>query len=391
MARKLFIVLMLLGFFSVLAQNQSKNELEQKRSKLLDEINFTKKRLTDVRKRKKSSLNEIVILKRQVKTRESLIKNINQEIELISNQIEKNKRIVLALERDLEKLKIEYAEMVKVAYKNRSNYKNMLFIMSSRDFMQAFQRLKYIQQYNEFRQDQAELIQKTQSDIEKRIAISQKKLTEKELLIQAEENQRNIYLKESQEQNHIYRVLQRNEKELKKELRKKEQARRKLNLQIQAIIRKTPAGSGTLNSAESVEISSGFAKNKGRLPWPVSKGLITEHFGENQHPVLKNVKTFNNGIDIAVAENEPISAIFDGEVTGIVSIPGMQKTVIVRHGDYLSVYAHLETVKVKMGDKISVSQELGTVYTDSKNGKTQVHFEVWKGTTKLNPEPWLRK
>lgn len=358
-----------------------------------------------MKKKKTASINEVIILRRQVANRENLIDNIQTEMSLLDALILKDDNLVNALQRDLDELKSEYADMVRVAYKNRSNYKNMLFLLSARDFNQAFQRLNYIQQYNKYRQRQADLIEETKEVLERRIDRYLSRKEEKKLLLLEQEEQKGLYQSAREREQKVLNALAQDERKLKKALAAKKKARAKLDGEIQAIIRAEIArakaearakgekhkGTSLLNTEERLRLNEGFQGNQGKLPWPVDRGFIAEHYGENAHPVLKNVKTFNNGIDIATDENEIVKAIFDGEVTGVISIPGMQNTVIIRHGNYLSVYAHLEKVNVKLGEIVAARQPIGNVHTDQNAGKTEIHFEVWKGTTKLNPENWLSR
>ena len=406
------LLLLLLTFG---AQAQTKKQLENQRNKLIEQINFTKKQIEEVQRKKAVSVNQLVTLRKQIQVRQRLIENYNNDIAITQVQIDNLAELIGSLERDLQKLKAEYGKMLQVAYRNRSNYSNVILVLSAKDFNQAFKRLRYLQQYNEFRQTQVRLINKTQEGLNRRIAQLEQKKVERVSLVAEEETQKTLLGYESDKTNQLVSTLQNNEKQLRKELQEKEAARARLQKTIEDIIRreieearrqeaerqrkvgekpsvtpKTTREEFEL-TPEAKALGADFEANKGKLPWPVSKGFISETFGEHPHPVLKNVKVRNDGVSIRTAKSAEVKAIFRGEVTAVVSIPGMQKAIIVRHGQYLTVYAHLETVSVSKGSKIETGQTIGSVHFDEEENKAEVQLQVWRGTTKIDPSPWLAK
>lgn len=406
------LLLLLLTFG---AQAQTKKQLENQRNKLIEQINFTKKQIEEVQRKKAVSVNQLVTLRKQIQVRQRLIENYNNDIAITQVQIDNLAELIGSLERDLQKLKAEYGKMLQVAYRNRSNYSNVILVLSAKDFNQAFKRLRYLQQYNEFRQTQVRLINKTQEGLNRRIAQLEQKKVERVSLVAEEETQKTLLGYESDKTNQLVSTLQNNEKQLRKELQVKEAARARLQRTIEDIIRreieearrqeaerqrkvgekpsvtpKTTREEFEL-TPEAKALGADFEANKGKLPWPVSKGFISESFGEHPHPVLKNVKVRNDGVSIRTAKSAEVKAIFRGEVTAVVSIPGMQKAIIVRHGQYLTVYAHLETVSVSKGSKIETGQTIGSVHFDEEENKAEVQLQVWRGTTKIDPSPWLAK
>jgi murein hydrolase activator len=406
------LLLLLLTFG---AQAQTKKQLENQRNKLIEQINFTKKQIEEVQRKKAASVNQLVTLRKQIQVRQRLIENYNNDIAITQVQIDNLAELIGSLERDLQKLKAEYGKMLQVAYRNRSNYSNVILVLSAKDFNQAFKRLRYLQQYNEFRQTQVRLINKTQEGLNRRIAQLEQKKVERVSLVAEEETQKTLLGYESDKTNQLVSTLQNNEKQLRKELQEKEAARARLQRTIEDIIRreieearrqeaerqrkvgqkpsvtpKTTREEFEL-TPEAKALGADFEANKGKLPWPVSKGFISESFGEHPHPVLKNVKVRNDGVSIRTAKSAEVKAIFRGEVTAVVSIPGMQKAIIVRHGQYLTVYAHLETVSVSKGSKIETGQTIGSVHFDEEENKAEVQLQVWRGTTKIDPSPWLAK
>ncbi len=399
------------------AHAQTKKQLEEQRNKLMEQISFTKKQIEAVQQKKSSSLNQLVTLKKQIQVRERLIENYGQEVNITEQQIDNLGMVVESLERDLAKLKAEYARMLQVAYRNRSNYNSILLVLSASDFNQAYLRLRYLQQYNDFRQTQVRLINQTQISLNKRKVQLEDKKKEKEGLLQEEENQKTLLTYESDKTKQLVSNLAQNEKQLRKELQDKESARQRLNKAIEDMIRReieearrkeaerlkaqgkkpeTPAAGRPKNeefelTPEARALGNDFAANQGKLPWPVGKGFISATFGEHPHPVLKNVKERNDGVNIRTAQGSAVNAIFRGEVTAVVNIPGMQRAVIIRHGQYLTVYAHLGSVTVNKGDKVTTGQQIGTVYFDDDENKAEVHLQVWKGTTKVDPQGWIAR
>lgn len=381
---------------------QSKKELENKKKKLQKEIKQTETLLNETKKNKKLSLNQLVTLNKKISVREQLIQTIQAEIKITEKQIKANKEIITSLENDLQKLKDEYARMIYYAYKNQDAYSRIMFVFSARDFSQAYRRLKYMQQYSYYRQKQAEMIEKTQALLNKKNAELEDKKLQKQQLLGIEEQEKQMLAKEKNEQEKTLTQLLEQEKELLKKIREQEQEQKQLQLAIQRIIeeeiRKSrekakiegtkPAEKGLTLTPEAQKLSNTFEANKGKLPWPVAEGIITGKHGEQPHPVLKGITIKNNGVDISTKKEAPVRAVFEGEVTGLATVPGFGKVVMIRHGEYLSVYSNLRDVLVKKGDKIKTKQNIGVVETD-ENGKTEVHFEIWKGSTLMNPETWL--
>lgn len=384
---------------------QKKSDLESKKKLLQKEIQYTESLLKETKINKKLSLNQLVTLNKKIGMREELIRTINSEIKLIEKQIVEQKDIIDALESDLKKLKEEYARLIYYAYKNQNSYDRLMFIFASEDFNQAFNRLKYLQQYSSYRQHQAQLIVKTRELLDKKIDELKGKKQEKQELLGSEVQEKQNLAKEKGEQEDALGKLQKQEKELLKALKEKNKEQEQLKLAIKRIIEeeirrmeaeaKKTKGNTTTKSLgltpEALKLSATFESNKNKLPWPVLEGVITGKFGEHPHPALKGIRINNNGIDITTSKDAGVRAVFDGEVTGIATMPGFGKVVVIRHGEYLSVYGNLREVNVKMGDKITTKQTIGVVDTDDTKSKTEVHLEIWKGTSVLNPELWLFK
>ena len=398
---------LLLGLFTIMAianplfSQNKKEKLEENKKKIEQEIQYNTKLLDETKKTKSTTLNQLVILKKQIADRERLINNINEEIQTTNQQIELNNEILADLKKDLLHLKEEYAQMIYYAYKNRDSFDRLMLIFSARDFNQAFRRVKYFQQYAAYRETQAELIVKTQDDIAVTIQNLENFRNEKFTLLTRLEEERDKLNQERSLQNKTYQTLTKKEKELAATIKEKEKAAKKLQSEIEKIIaeeiRLASEKSGTTSTGtfaltpDEMELSASFQQNQGGLPWPVERGIISSTFGEHAHPVLKEVKTKNNGVDILTDEGMEARAVFGGEVTRVMSIPNYNYVVMIRHGEFLTVYSNLSEVYVTRGQKIDTKQAIGKIYTDTKDQKTELHFELWKGKTLLNPEGWLAK
>lgn len=397
MSRFIKQLILILGciVFAATSFGQSRKALEQQKSKIRKEIDYKNQLLKETKKTKKKSLNQLVLIRKKIRSRENLISTLRSEQELIEGEINGLKSEIERKEDELEALKDEYAKMIYHAYKTRSSYDKILFVFASEDFNQAYKRLKYLQQYSQFRQAQADQIVKTKAQLDSTIANLEDKKIEKEVLIQNTQNERNSLAEDIGEKQKVFNELNLKEKELKAEIKKNEKEARKLQKAIQRIIdeeiKKQNKGSKGkyVLTPEAKALSSNFANNKGKLPWPTAKGVVTAYYGEHWHPVLKGIKIKNNGVDISTDQGGKARAVFEGEVSGVIVLPGSGKAIMVRHGEYISVYANLVDVFVQKGDKITTKQEIGMAKTDNQKGQTHIHFELWKGQTTMNPAQWL--
>ena len=415
---KTTLVILLSMLFSTTSMNlvaQNKRDLETKKKELQKEISLTNKLLNETKKNKELTIDELLKLKSKINARVELISAINQELKFVNKQITINQAEVKDLQANLEKLKHEYAKMIYYAFKNKSTYNKIMFVFASNSINQAYKRLKYIQQYADYRKKQAEGIVNTQQEIKSKIAELEKDKQEKSVLLSMENQEKQKLAVEQTEQESTVKKLQSKEQQLKTDLNKKQEAERKLQKAIERIIEeeirrareaaakaakealaKDPKASKKSESTtsfpmtpEALKLSNSFASNKGSLPWPVLEGVITDRFGQHPHPVLTGIVVNNNGIDISTTKGSIARAIFDGEVSSVAIIPGGGKVVMIRHGEYLSVYSYLSEVYVNKGDKITTKQHLGVLISEADKAKTNVHLEIWKGMTKLNPEYWI--
>jgi len=388
------------------AQNQqNKDKLLDKKKAIEEEIAYYKKLLDETKKNKDLSLNQIVLLKNQITKREELIGGINDEIAGLDNKIFANNENIKRSNEQLNSMKNEYAELIYNSYKNRNSYDRIMLIFAAKDMNQAYSRIKYFQQYNEYLRRQVGLIQNTKKTItEKNRELEQQKLSKKELLLSSEKEKQKLAEEKATKDKNL-KTLKQKEKELKSKLKKKEDEARILKKKIEAAIaaeinksavksNKTVTSTTTVKNVLTPEekvVSDNFMSNKGKLPWPVERGAITGSFGEHPHPVLDGIKVKNNGIDISTTIGASARAVLNGTVSSIVTITNNNTAVIIRHGEFFTVYSNLESVSVSKNQSVSIKQNIGVVYTNTDEGKTELHFEVWQGKVICNPAEWLAK
>jgi septal ring factor EnvC (AmiA/AmiB activator) len=398
----------------------SQKELLNKKNKLNEDIKQLNSQLSQTKASKKSKINTIIIINTKIKIREELINTINNELSKVNADIKKNATEITALRKDLEKLKHEYAKMIYFAQRNQDSYNKIMFLFSSGNFNQAYMRIKYFQQYTAFRKKQANEIISSQTVLKRKLKELELIQQEKNELL-ANEKQEKIQLSsEKQEQEVVLTGLQQQEQELKKELEKKKRDNENLQIAIKKLIEaeirrkaeesakskdiaktektkttktkdKTESGDAKLPTIqltpEAEALGSDFSNNRGKLPWPVTKGVICQPYGEYEHPAIKGFMMNNNGVEICTSKDSQVRAIFGGEVTCIALSPTGGKLIIIRHGEYSSVYVNINEVFVKQGDKVTIKQNIGTLTDD--DGKTSLNFQIWKNQKTMNPSGWL--
>lgn len=374
---------------------ETASQLEAKRKQLEAEIEYTNKLIAETRKNKQSALNELKLVNNRINQRNELIATLKKEIDYLNTQIDVNNLTVRKLNKELEKLKQDYAKVVYFAYKHQAPYNKLIYLFSAEDLNQAYQRFRYIDQVSAYIRNEAVIIKERESDKVAELENLNRQMVEKNQLLDKENVQILKLEQEKIQKDQVKLKLQGKEKQLKSELRKKEKEAAKLKKEIENIIaRETKpkvTKAGTTEYAMSPEeklLSDSFSSNKGKLPWPLLRGMISETFGVHQHPVLKNVKTKNNGVDIATSKGEKARSVFDGKIVSVTKITTTNIAVIIKHGDYFTVYSNLDEVFVEQGDMVLVKDELGKIHTSLK-GITELHFEVWKGKTLQNPAYWI--
>ncbi len=383
----LFFLLLSVSISDIAIGQSDPKKLEAKKKAIQKQLKETNALLSTTKKNQKATLQELELIKANLGARKELISTIRQEINQIDEQIEETNDIISSMQSDLKNLKDEYAKIIVESYKNRSKYDRLMFILASDNFNQAYKRYKYLQQYIEYRQQQASLIQESQTNLNNKVEqltqIKNKKLG----LLQNKNSEKKSLDSERKKQEETINKLKSKEGELKDQLKKKQKELKKLDAAIKKAIDEANK-KGALNKAE-VKLMAEFEKNVGKLPWPVS-GKITGKFGRQQHPDLPGIYIDNDGINITPISGKTVKAVFDGEVTMVVIIPNAGKGVLVRHGKYISVYFQMDEINVKKGQQVTTGTVLGTV-GNNENGLPELRFEIRKGKIALNPNKWLRK
>lgn len=423
---KVLILLFLLISFEPLYA-QSSAALKKRKEAITREIEQLKKSRSKIDRSKKLSLNQINLLNAQIRLREEKIRTINTEIRILDTKIISNTTEVKNLQTDLQRLKNQYAKMIVFAHKNQGTYNKLMFIFASHDFNQAYMRLRYIQQVGRMRKKQAYDIQNTQTSLKKEISKLDQNKKEKSSLLLDQISEKQTLGKDKDQQSKILSNLTKQQKVLQQQLSKKQKEAAALNSAIQAAIRKEireeqikaaerariaaakaaalkAKSSGTKSSPEKTEeikasakgssilasspedakLSSSFMGSRGRMQKP-AQGVITLGFGQQKY---NNVTIFNPGINIKTNPGANVSAVYNGKVSKVVFLVNSY-TIIIRHGEYFSIYSKLKNVTVSAGQEVQARQSIGTVATDATDGLTEMQFQIWKGGTPVNPSGWI--
>ena len=413
---------------------QSKRaELEQRRQKLLLQINAKNQELGKTQKEKSAAIDRLEMLQDQIETREALINNLHDEVSETDKIIDRTEGVIISLNEDRERLRVEYGAMLRRAYKMKLPNNGLVYMLSAKNFDESYKKWQYFRQYDKFRKRQARLIIETQQALETKndLLIQQKK--EKEALLGVNEQQKNILNSEKKEKDSLVQELKNDEKRLATELKSAEKQSAKLNVAIENLIaaeiearrraaeerrqkakaeaerlkkesRKTQKSSTAsreisrveesknsevlTESNENLALSSDFRSNKGKLPTP-ALGTIVRSFGKQK--VLDKVTAVNNGIDIRTTEGAEVRAVFGGTVSVVSGIAGLGTVVLIQHGNYYTVYSNLAGVSIKKGDKVTLRQTIGRAAVNTVTNEPEVHFEIWLERTQLNPASWIVK
>ncbi|WP_026810641.1 murein hydrolase activator EnvC family protein [Arenibacter latericius] len=401
----ILIFISLLGGKDLFAQTSEQKALETKREELEKEIKEINRLLFAEKKEKGNVLDQMEAMNHKINVRQQLIRVTNQQSNLLNRQINTNIRNIGKLRDDLAHLKEEYGNMILKSYQNKSQQSRLMFLLSSEDFYQAFKRLQYMKQYTQYRKEQGEQIQlKTEelTQLNKELSAQRK---EKDRLVAENTAVKNQLYKEMQSQKELLNTIKRNESKYATQIRNKQQEAKRIDAQIERLIRSAIAASNKSTSKssdkkatssstfvltpEATIVANNFSANKGKLIWPVEKGIKRQGFGIYKDAVYPGIKHQSNGVIIATDPGSQARSIFEGEVIAILSVPGGNKGVQIKHGNYISTYYNLSTVNVKKGDKVSIKSSLGEIYTSKSNGTTQLKFYLYRDSQKLNPEEWI--
>ena len=386
-----FLLILLIYSFPSYSQ-QSRSSLEKERDENLVRIQEAETILDQTEKSKNITVGKLNVINKQIRNRESLIVNLRSDINVQSNEIIIIRNLISSLKRDLTILNGEYSNMIYSSFKSRSSLDKLTYIFSSKDYNQMFRRFNYIFQYSKFRKNQIIEINKVSDELENQeINLSEVNKKQKKLLSD-ELSENNKLQKLKGRQRKVISDLNKKQRNLRKEISERKEALENLDKLIRDIIRREKEAliSNKDEELNILEITEGFEANIGKFEWPVRSGFISNRFGEHPHPILKNIKVKNDGIDIQTNSSSKVHAIYTGKVSTVAFIPGMNNVIIINHGEYYTLYAKLKNLKVEKGDIIKEDQIIADLVTNN-DGITQLQFQIWKNNIKLNPENWIIK
>ena len=399
--RKLCMAFFILFVSLGLAQkNSARQKTLEKQKKLLQaEIKQINTLLFNNSKREKSILSQVEDLNVKISVRTELVKVNNQQANLLTQQINVNQRDITNLRKELKELKKDYAEMIQKSYKSKSSQNRLMFLFSSEDFLQAYKRIQYMKQYTNFRKKQGEEItQKTKTLQSLNKALLEQKAQKEALVMENREAQQELQ-RERKSQQRLIRGLKSKSRSLAIEIKQKQRKAAEIDKVIERLIKEAIAASNkasgkSFNNAfaltpESKLLAANFVANKGKLPWPVKKGIVIQRYGTQPHPVVKTTMIKSNGVTIATTPKSEARAVFEGEVMTILSFKGSNPTILIKHGNYITTYKNMGKVYVKKGDKVKAKQPIGEIFTHPQTGKTTLQFSVFNALKPQNPKSWI--
>lgn len=385
-----YIVLSLAVAFSVSLSAETVKELQARQKKLQEEIEQTNKMLGQTKRDETATLNKLQLIERNIRNQKELIRMLDSEITALDYEM-----TMLGGKRDslqvvLEQHKEEYAEMIRHSHYTRMQQSPLLFLLSSDSFQQLARRARYLQEVAHFRQEQVRRIESTQAEIDIQNELLQASKRDKEKALISRQREQEKLKRDERKQQAMLNQLKTKEKDLTKKLKQQQKKVAELNKKIDDMIRKQANANASLTKEQQL-IAGGFEANKGRLPWPVEKGVISGHFGRQQHPIYAQVTIDNKGIYLQTVAGAKARAVYKGEVTSCFMIANTY-AVIIQHGNYRTVYSNLSKLNVKQGDQVDTKQVIGTIFTDpEQDQKTELYFQIYKDRNILNPELWIAK
>ena len=372
--------------------------MKPKKKRLQQEIVQINSLLKSSAKKRANVLTEVETVQLKMDRQDALIRLTNRQINRLNQEITLNLRNIEQLRVELTKLKKDYAEMVVSARKNQSAQNRLMFVLSSESFWQAYKRMTYMKQYAAYRKQQGEQIATKTKTLQQYTndLVAQRK--DKEQLIRENRDAQKALDTVRARQSSLVQQLKRKEKSYVAQIKKKQKQQAAIDKEINRLIREAiaasnkKAGTKTKNfvlTPEAKALAASFATNKGRLPWPVEKGIVTQKFGTQRHPVVRTTTIKSNGVTLSAPEGSEARSVFEGKVLNIVQFTGSNPIVLVQHGNYITSYKNLSKVYVKKGDKISAKQAIGQIFTNKDTGKTALQFSLFQNTTPQNPALWL--
>ena len=394
----LFITISLNQSFSQIKNNEQKR-LEAQRLKLKKEIKQINNLLFSNTKIRKIALNEVENIETRLNVRLELIKVTNQQANLLTRRININQRNIENQRKELDELKKEYAKMIQKSYASKSLQNRLMFLFSSENFLQAYRRIQYLKQYARYRRKQGLQISEKTKLLQNlnQVLIEENEMKTK--LISDNREIRKKLIQEQKQQQELINTLRLKQNTLRTQIEKKQKQRQRIDKEINRLIREAIAESNRISGKKSREIfqltpeakliAENFQENKGRLPWPLEKGVVTQGFGRQRHPVVKTTIIQSNGVTISTEPFAKVRAVFEGEVMSVIMIKGSNPSVLIRHGSYITLYTNLSKLYVKKGEKVSSKQVIGEVFTNQQTGRTQLQFGIFNNIKALNPKDWV--
>ncbi|MFD0863079.1 murein hydrolase activator EnvC family protein [Sungkyunkwania multivorans] len=400
--RSLLLLAMILVSNDMIAQSAKQRKLESRRRELQKEIEQINKLLFTNQSEKKSALSEVEDLDQKIRVRQELIKVTNQQANYLIRQIGSNQKNISRLREELKLLKEDYAKMIQRSYRSKSNKSRVMFLLSSENFLQAYKRMEYMKQYAAYRKSQGEAIQTKTADLQKlnQQLLVQKK--EKEALVAENRKEQKKLQKERSQLQGLIAALKSKEGVYAAQIREKEAEEARIDREIDRLIKEAIAEAnkkaGKSGNSKSFALTpaakalaDNFTANKGKLPWPVKEGVVTFKFGKHPHPIVKTATKNSNGVEITTSKGAKAKAVFEGEVSKVASVKGANPWVMIRHGNYITIYRNLSKIYVKKGDKVATNEEIGEVFTNNSSGKTVLKFSIFKNTSPQDPAGWIYK
>jgi len=386
-------LLMLSLLMTVWVQAQSINAQNQRREQIEKEIALIDKQLSSNKAQQQNSLKQLSLLQQKIGSRRELLSEVDMQIARFNKAIQEKRQETERLRDEYETLEKSYLNLLYTAYTHRDKRVWLAYVLAGENFQQAYRRWRYFKSYSEYMRHQAVQMKQVGVLLETETAALQEQ-QEEALALQATRQQELSKLNEEERQSkQTIQAMTRQEKTLKAQQEAKQKELDKINKEMARLLaeeeRKRKAAGATVQ-AQDVKLASEFEQNRGKLSWPVRQGFVTEKYGAQNHPVFKNIKLpFNNGIGILTQANEEVCAVFEGTVKQVLFMPGYNQCVLVQHGSYYTFYCKLSAVRVKVGDNINTGALVGIIA--EIDGTHVLHFEVWKGTERQNPELWLSK
>ncbi len=382
--------------FTMFLCGQSKEELQAAKQRAYNDIKLSRELIEKTAAERSSSIRQLRILQKGINSRASLISSMEKEVEMLGRNIQETGKKIDQLSKENKKNKEEYARLIYYAYRNHTEYEKLMYILAGSSISQSYQRYKYLKYIGKYRVKKAMEIEALIVELDKQKEQLNMLKNEKLSVMEAIEMERDKLFNQRRRKSSMVNKLRKKESQLQKDIKKKERIARELEARIREIIEEEARKMNSSNiygalTPEQELVGSDFRKNKGKLPWPVEKGIITGDFGLNEVKGLRGAGVQNNGIDISSTPGIDVRAVFEGEVKKVFAILGANYTVLIRHGEYLSVYQNLINVRVKTGDKVLTKEKLGEAFTDRTENVSSLHFEVWRERNMLNPEEWISK